>query len=270
MNIQKLTIPLDNFDRDRSYVLNLGGPRIISTTEVSIPIQVPQCKYILEMDSREGEIPRRTLDRVLTVFKLFKDSLVLSKIVVIGTKIDYLPHYTHWIDQDRGVPLYHLSKNEEPEFCKFWEGYIEINPINFAVSRFNLADYRAYSTDRFVDYVESLEYLFVPDSGEGEISYKFRIRGTLILGIDKSSKKRRRIFDNLKEAYSLRSAIVHGNQKKIDKYLRNRTWEDVIKPIRCYAREAIKYFYREGCLDNSDDRKKLIERRIIFNSKLGG
>ena len=268
MNIQKLIIPLSNFDRDRSSVLDLGGPRIISATEVSIPIQLPlKCKYILEMNSREREIPRRTLDRVLTVFKLFKDSLILSKFVFIGTQPDYLPHYTHWIDSDRGVPLYRLNEDEETKFCKFWNEYIEVNPKNFAVFRFHLADYSAYSTDRFVDYVESLEYLFVPDSGEGEIAYKFRTRGSLILGRNKLPDKRRQIFSNLKNAYSLRSAIVHG-RNNVNKLLRGRTWEDNLQPIRCYARDAIKFFFQAGCLDNATVRKKVMENLLIFKAKI--
>jgi len=267
MNIQKLIIPLSNFDRDRSSVLDLGGPRIISATEVSIPIQPPlKCKYILEMNSREGEIPRRTLDRVLTVFKLFKDSLILSKFVFIGTQLDYLPHYTHWIDPDRGVPLYRLSEDEETKFCKFWNEYIEINPKNFAVFRFHLADYSAYSTDRFVDYVESLEYLFVPDSGEGEIAHKFRTRGSLILGRNKLPDERRQIFSNLKNAYSLRSAIVHGGN--VRKPLRGRTWEDNLQPIRCYARDAIKFFFQASCLDDANLRKELMEKLLIFEAKI--
>lgn len=61
-----------------------------------------------------------------------------------------------------------------------------------------------------MDYVESLEHLLVPDSGDGEIGYKFRTGETLILGREKDSKDRNRVYNNLKTAYEFRSAIVHG------------------------------------------------------------
>jgi len=263
----KLRIPLNNFDRERTGVLELSNARILPGNELKDPRLDGKTKYVLEMEEVQQEKPRRSLDRVLSIFKLFKDCLVLSNVVLIGEKrADHLSHYTHWVDQDRGVPAYFLTQQEEEDFSRFWEEFSEIDAGNFAVSRFHLADYRAYSTDRFVDYVESLEYLFVPDSGEAEISYKFRHRGCLILGRDRPEKNRREIFGVLRDAYRLRSAVVHGGN--INKYLKGHKWEDKLNPVRSYAREAIKFFFRQKCIDNAKRRKELLEDLLIFNAKI--
>ncbi len=269
MDIGKLTIPLENFNRSRSSIIDLGGPMIVPIEDTSLSNVPEGVKYCLEIDSIEGEKPRRTLDRILIVFKLFKDSLVLSnRIFAENTIIDVLPHYTHWVDGNRGLLLYDLNEYEESTFCEFWKEFFEIDYANFAVNRFHLADYRAYSTDRFVNYVEALECLFVPDSGGGEISYKLRSRGAQILGKNKEPKDRKKIYSELKHAYDLRSAIVHGNTGQINKLRKNKIWEETIQPIRCYSRETIKFFSHAGCLDNNDDRRELMEDMLIFESKI--
>jgi len=208
---------------------------------------------------------------VLIIFKLFKDGLVLSNVLFNDDLkiIDKLPHYTHWIDQDRGLPEYIISVEEEKSFIDFWNEFKNIDYSNFTFNRFHLADYNPYSRDRLVNYVESLEFLFVPDSSDGEISYKFRTRGTLVLGQDKSPSERETIYKQLKDAYDLRSAIVHGNKNKENKILRNKKWEDHLRYLRCFTRESIKFYFRYKCLDDNERRRKLMERMMLFNCKLG-
>lgn len=265
---EKLIIPLFNFDKEQQGQLNLGDSKIIPFEQTSVKIQGEPPKYCLKINSWHDEEPRRTLDRVLIVFKLFKDDVILSERVFIGTKhVDILPHYTHWRDEDRGTPEYVLNKVEEQKFAKFWEEYIEVGPSNFAASRFHLADYQPYSTERFVSYVESLEYLLVPDTRDGEISYKFRSRGTIIFGLNKTHSKKKEIFKDLKNAYALRSAIVHGDTKRRDKLIGGRSWEEKLKPVRCFSREGIKFFFDKGCLNDNDAHKKLIEDVTIFKTK---
>lgn len=266
---EELIIPLFNFDKEQPGKLNLGDSKVIPFEQSSVIIKGPPPKYCLKINSRRDEEPRRTLDRVLIVFKLFKDDVILSECVFIGTKdVDILPHYTHWRDKDRGTPEYVLNKVEEQKFAQFWEEYIEVGPSNFAASRFHLADYQPYSTGRFVSYVESLEYLLVPDSGEGEIAYKFRFRGTILFGSDKSQDERKGLLNDLKDAYSLRSAIVHGaTTRRRDRFLGGRSWEEKLKPMRCLSREAIKFFFDKGCLNDNNARKELIEDITIFKTK---
>lgn len=273
---EMLTIPLRNLLRETHSALSLGDSRIVAWNDLPSETQevigeVTDSKYIfiLQMPSRVGEEPRRTLDRALTVFKLFKDSLVLSNYVFMGTqRYDVLPHYTHWIDRDRGFPEYRFFRNEEPAFVEFWNEFIELPPQNFAAYRFHLADYRAYSRDRLTDYVESLEYLLVPDSGEGEIGYKFRSRGCMIFGKDKNAKERENIWNCLKQSYDLRSAIVHGDSDRENELVPDGRWEDRLQLIRQYDRDAIKFFFRARCLDNNAKRLELLKKKLIFEAKI--
>jgi hypothetical protein len=270
--VEILTIPLRNLVRETEGAMNLDDDSQILAWK-SLPLRTRELigksaqteyDYVLQTPARAGENARVTLDRALTVFKLFKDSLVLANLVFGADRLlDQLPHYVHWLDKHRGLPVFKLSKSEEVEFIRYWSEFIDVPPENFAVLRFHLADYRAYSRDRYVDYVESLEYLLVPDSDEGEIGYKFRSRGCLILGENGDASDRERIYKELREAYSLRSAILHGDVEKESKTVRNGRWEDKLQPIRHYDRQAIRYFFRARCLSNSKKRRDLFERKLF-------
>jgi hypothetical protein len=270
-----LAVPLGNLSREDQTDLDLGDSRITHKSELRPIVQNfiekiagSDYEFVLQMPQR-NEVPRNTLDRALTIFKLFKDSLVLSRCIFDETKlVDLAPHYTHYIDQHRGVPPYHLARSEESEFAAFWNEFTLLPPTDFAVHRFHLADYRAYSSDRFVDYVESLEYLLVPDSDEGEISYKFRTRAALLLGRNKGADERDSLLSEFKQAYHLRSVIVHGDKKEEVKLVPNSRWEDRIRPVRCHDREVIKYFFREECLDNQNNRVDLLKRKLILEAKV--
>ena len=280
--VRILTVPLEKLWLKKLPRLDIGDTRIIPWKDLPGNIQeVIEARaktfggldsivfpFVLEMPARDDELPRRTLDRALTVFKLFKDDLVLANLIFDGVKLaDYLPHYVHWRDRDRDLKQYQLDENEASDFANFWRKFIELPPGNFAVYRFHLADYRAYSRDRLTDYVESLEYLLVPDSGEGEIGYKFRSRGCLLFGKDAYSTKRKAIYDELKELYELRSAIVHGDSTRESKLVPDNVWENRLRSLRHYNREAIKFFFRKGCLDDSDRRRELLEKELLFERK---
>jgi hypothetical protein len=283
---ETLTVPLVNLKLERMDVIDLGISRIIPITNVSehvrsavrlgigtetYPISMP-VDYVLQTRSEQEADEAHAedfLNRTLTILKLFKDSLVFSNVVVLGDppRGAYgLRHYKPW----SRVPIerYSLADNETKHFVDFWNQFIGVNPGSFPVYRFHLADVRPYLRDRVVDYVDSLEYLFVPDSGEGEISYKFRSRGTLLIGHDKDSESKGKIYEALKRAYTLRSAIVHGNAEKENLLLKSSSWEDEITPIRCYDREAIKFFFMAGCLDDSEKRRTLLEKRLIFDAEM--
>ena len=105
----------------------------------------------------------------------------------------------------------------------------------------------------------------MPDSSSGEISYKFKIRGTKILGENKTQSEKESILINLKNFYNLRSAIVHGNTKKKIKLKNDKKWEDFLIILRDYCRESIKLIFEFGCLDNSNKRKEILEKMVVFS-----
>jgi len=62
--------------------------------------------------------------------------------------------------------------------------------------------------DRIVDYAIGLEALLLGDSKNDELSYRFRLRGAMVLA--EVGEDRHQAFQNLKDFYNARSTIVHG------------------------------------------------------------
>lgn len=63
--------------------------------------------------------------------------------------------------------------------------------------------------DRIVDYAIGLEALLLGDSKQDELSYRFRLRGAMVLG--EVGEDRHQALEDFKDFYNARSAIVHGN-----------------------------------------------------------
>jgi len=62
--------------------------------------------------------------------------------------------------------------------------------------------------DRIVDYAIGLEALLLKDSEQNELSYRFGLRGAMVLG--EAGEDKHEAFQDLKDFYNARSAIVHG------------------------------------------------------------
>ena len=267
MASDQLIIPLFNFDREDSSTLNMGTAQIVETVQVlghQANANDPPSKFSVIISQEDTEKPRRTLDRVLMVFKLFKDQVALSRVIIKNNQvIDYLRHYEFYTFAKSKRPFF-LKKEEEENFVAFWEEFIDLPSKLFPVFKFHLADYQPYAIEQIVDYVLCLEYLLVPDSRRGEIAYKFRIGGTVIIGEGKTPEEKRDIYKGLKRAYNMRSAIVHGKEDELKKVYKSESIDDdFIAPIRRYARDAIVYFHRHNCLGKNDPRGKLIREKTL-------
>jgi hypothetical protein len=298
-----LIIPLINFTTDNEFGLELKQATIINfpldpSGEVTmgsqryplgafIPIQNPKIPtdYCLLITPSKVEELSSTLLRTLVIFKLFKDHpLVYSPLVLITDKNlvevfqNNVPQNDVFMDINFQIRLYfrysptlpdtaapyEIKKTEESEFCAFWEEFLGLPGENFALDRFLEADYRLNPKDCITDYVEALEFLLVPDSNGGEISFKFRSRGALIIGRNESATAKKKIFEDFKHAYDIRSAIVHGDENRIKNLGKKKNWEEVIGTLRKHTREAIKYFFKEDCLDDNKSRTDLIQDKTIF------
>jgi hypothetical protein len=87
-----------------------------------------------------------------------------------------------------------------------------------AFRRFRAAAGREVIDDKITDLVIGLESLLVPDSSNGEIGFKFRIRGAALLP-DRFGSPRGRI-KLMKNLYTTRSSLVHGNSSDASDRLR--------------------------------------------------
>lgn len=75
---------------------------------------------------------------------------------------------------------------------------------------------------------------------------------------------RRDLYKELKDAYKLRSAIVHGNTEEESSLLLGSSWEEKIGTVRRHDREAIKLFFRHGCLYDRRRRRDFLNSKLLF------
>jgi hypothetical protein len=120
------------------------------------------------------------------------------------------------LDQiSRGGGDYSLSSAEIPAFTKFWRKFKAImeqdhHYLQIPIRRLRAAGTRAQKEDALVDYVVGLEALLGKDDERTELSYRFRVRGSVVLS--KQRNERRLYLRKLGDLYDLRSGIVHGQR----------------------------------------------------------
>lgn len=113
---------------------------------------------------------------------------------------------------------------------------------------------RIQPRDAIIDYSIGLESLLT--AGEGnELSYKFSLRGAMILGWDGVGRKD--FHENLKSIYKLRSSIVHGN-RKIDQEKLNEIHHIAEKYLR-----KIWWWYFTNHFSEPDKGIDAIDKRIL-------
>lgn len=81
--------------------------------------------------------------------------------------------------------------------------------LTFAMRRMLSGADRRNDEDRVVDYVIALERLLAPDSSSLEVTYRFRMRGAVILPDSYGDAERRLAL--MTDLYEARSRVVHGD-----------------------------------------------------------
>ncbi len=128
-----------------------------------------------------------------------------------------------------------------------------LSKFNLAIRYFNKSYTEPYPYhDGFIDCIIALENLFLKGTRQ-ELGYKLSMRTAHLLGQNESH--RNELYEFVKEAYSLRSAIIHGgNIKK-----QNQLNDEYLLKTRGILRESIKYFIKNP--DRWSDKK--LDRIIL-------
>jgi hypothetical protein len=110
-----------------------------------------------------------------------------------------------------------------------------------ARQRFNEASQRAKSEDVVIDLCIALEALLNDDPGS--LSYKLGMRAAILVG--NTPNEKRHILDLVSDAYSFRSAFVHGgssqkNSKKLELSL-DELSQELLETFRRILRAAMEY-----------------------------
>ena len=225
-------------------------------------------EVILENDAPEikpGQFLNEAEEKIkkaIAIFRLFKKERIgyniivqpLSEEKVYGHTTRFLLYQRLWT-KEKNPEIYTLDKSEVQPFAKFFNKIykMSLEKYDLAIEYFNKSYTEPYTPrDSFLDLMITLENLFLKGTNQ-ELSYRISMRMAYVLGKDKEDRKN--IFDFIKDAYNLRSKIVHG--EKSDKLDNQKFLE-----LRELTRKSIIYF-----LENEDNwnGKKLDE--VILEAK---
>lgn len=100
--------------------------------------------------------------------------------------------------------------------------------------------------DALVDGVIALEALFLPESNQGELSFRLKLFGSHFLGSDQATRKQ--VFDHLDHIYKVRSKLVHG--------LKSPTAEE-LKMASAYVKDIASRVVIKSLEEGFPDQRKL-------------
>jgi hypothetical protein len=182
----------------------------------------------------------RQRDRALQSTVNEKVSEVLSALRLCGIESVYVPgvlHKTSTWSFGQSLPFpgkfqpeiqFSMSVDEPwlQRLADFWntlqtEHVTKHKYLVNAIRRFGYAYERHRIEDKIVDLLISAEALFLSsDSYTGEVKYRLSLRASLFLATE--GDVRQAIFDRMKAAYDLRSAVVHGAAYNTRRLPKNR------------------------------------------------
>ncbi len=267
--------PLDNFHSDQTEIIlskNITIRRIEEKEINSFKYLAERWqnlkfdKYLIEctLTKKEPEaIPRQyipegreLIERVITVLRLFKQQITGYNFITqpysdepYSLSAAFLRHYEHWINTDieEYARKYSILKDD---LSTLRELYCNLDisafkKVEIAIHYFNKSYIEPYTPrDSFLDLMFALENLFL--KGEQlELGYKLRMRMACVL--EQEYEKRLEVFNDIRNAYSIRGKIVHGEKApKLDYHL--------LFKMRDYARSSLKLFLKCPNLMNELDK----------------
>ena len=194
----------------------------------SVFIRTGYSNYLLEvilekdvLENTPGQFLNEAEEKIkkaIAVFRLFKKEIIGYNLIV--QPLSESQRYGHtlrsrlyqrlWI-RGKKPKIYTLDKNEVQLFISFFKNFYKIllSKFDLASEYFNKSYYEPYPRDSFLDLMIVLENLYLKNTSQ-ELSYKLSMRMAHILG--KNKEERIHIYDFIKEAYNLRSKIVHGER----------------------------------------------------------
>lgn len=264
--------PLVNFESDEDEIalsnkymirnISLTERNIISEVENHLPGISDQESFALEYSTstekpetepgqKIDEIGRPSMEKAITILRLFKDELIGYKAIFLthdeknsAFTVRHLKHYELWNNRESGEYL--IKKNEVNELKSFFKEYIkkDFSGVDLAVEYFNKSYIEPYTPrDSLIDLMISLENLYLKGQNQ-ELGYKLAMRVAFVLG--QGFEERKSILENVKEAYRLRSKIIHGEKHSKD-------YSGLFQTIRNYVKQSLKIFIEKPNMGDSLD-----------------
>ena len=112
---------------------------------------------------------------------------------------------------------YTLEKNEAHNLQRFFDKFLRVGtikrPLSTAFGRFNKGIQSDSVEEAFIDFITTLEILFLRNMS-GEIRYKLANRVACLIGDEENSHE---ICNDVKELYKLRSKTLHSGRVDYEK-----------------------------------------------------
>lgn len=165
---------------------------------------------------------------------------------------------------------YSLSFEETKEFAGFWRAFshrtvVQRQALETAIRRLSYAGDRTNDEDKVIDLLICAEALLLSeqDDWHGEITYRLSHRAAGFLGND--PQHRRAIFDFFREAYGVRSKIVHGTKNPrlpIRDGATRYTFPEFITALEAHVRTAVKKAI--GLAVGKEPREPLVDWKLLM------
>lgn len=218
-------------------------------------------------DSKREKIALRRFDSVVLALRIFSGEDVNYQYRITEPLNEYFGSgKTISVEHGKNpVSKFYLSSKRCEGFKDFWNKHREIfleknipKQLNIAFKRFSFALDRKELEDRLIDLIVSLESLYLKSGEIQELSYRLSQRGALLLGETKEEKTT--IKETIKEAYNLRSKIVHGVGAKVDK--------EFLSEIQSLVRKSLVKFLNFYMADVGFDEilDKLDQKALSVNN----
>lgn len=219
-----------------------------------------------KFSSDSTDRPPEAIDQVMTSLRLFD----------VNGDVRYGPYITKPISEfyevQEGLSVtsgeakmtffdkeYTLSSDDCERYLEFWEEIRESlnspeETYGIALDKFSTSFQRDNENDRLLDSVIALEAIYLKSGEAQEMSFKLSQRGALYLSdnLDKAKD----IKQNLRDAYNLRSTLVHGSQTTID--------HEFMLTLHNLTRKSISKFLKSGDdTENHDKRLNKLDTQAI-------
>jgi hypothetical protein len=164
---------------------------------------------------------RRTIENRLTFLRLMKPGQITCKVFVVyeptkegrAKRAYWVRYYVPW-HYENYPNKYEISNNDIAEFVDKFELFgLKISIDEYPSLRyFSKGYHEPLLEDRILDIVIALESLYLPeDEDKSSLRYKLGMRCAAY--ISEEGVTRKDVFERVKDAYKIRSTIVHGRRK---------------------------------------------------------
>lgn len=143
--------------------------------------------------------------------RLFKTDLSDMYVVTERKYPDKFENFG-WLNKIKIIKELDLS-----QFSVIFNKLNDIPKYEFAIKKLNSASLRKNDEDSILDITSALESLLTNDS-KSEITYRLSIRASQLCKIKSFNNfKTREVYELCKKIYDYRSAVIHGEVKRIEK-----------------------------------------------------